>query len=44
MTTLEDAILAAERADACDKFAKFGMKMKHAPAARNSGPVPMELG
>lgn len=26
LTTVEDAILAAERADAVDKFARFGMK------------------
>lgn len=44
LATLEDAILSAERADAVDKFARLGVKMKSAPTARGNGPVPMELG
>lgn len=43
LTTLSDAILAAERADAVDKFIRYGAKGPPIKQQRN-GPVPMELG
>ena len=43
ITTLSDAILAAERADAVERFAKFGVHVGIVRKARDSGPVPMEI-
>ena len=40
LTTLSDAVLAAERAEACEKFARFGHKGK---LPRNDGSVPMDI-
>ena len=46
LTTLSDAILAAERADAVEKFVRYGAKgvpQKPAHKQRHDGPVPMEI-
>ena len=39
--TLSDAILATERADAVEKFAKFGFK--DPPVCKTDGIVPMDV-
>jgi hypothetical protein len=44
VTLLEDAILAAERADAVERFAQFGFRGVAKQPKRNDGIVPMELG
>ena len=41
LTTLSDAILSAECADAVDKFAKFGFKGP--PVRKDDGIVPMDV-
>ena len=41
LTTLSDAILSAERADAVEKFAKFGFRGP--PVRKNDGIVPMDV-
>ena len=41
LTTLSDAILSAERADAVDKFAKFGFQGP--PVRKDDGIVPMDV-
>lgn len=43
VTLLEDAILAAERADAVERFARFGFKGA-SKQAKKDDIVPMELG
>lgn len=46
LLTLSDAILAAERADAVEKFVRFGARgapVRTTTPARASGPVPMDI-
>ena len=41
LTTLSEAILSAERADAVENFAKFGFKGP--PVRKDDGIVPMDV-
>lgn len=43
LSVLSDAILAAERAEAVERFAKHGIRGNVKLGGSNTGPVPMDI-